>query len=430
MRISLLNIQKTGDNKDYNGGFGTTFRVGASFFAKLLEKKRASDEFFPLMSYGYLAGIFKKNGHTVEVVTNEIPKDSDLIIMQCSLVRHNLEMDFIKRIKETTKSRIGLIGPFASVRPDIFSDYADFIIQGEPEDVAFKISDDYMPEGVVKSNPIGDLDTIPFPDWDVFPIEHFSYLTLFPSKPFIFIQGSRGCAYGCNYCPYKVFGLDRERSVDNILAEVKLLIEKYGIRSLMFRDPCFSFNKKRAGLIADEIIKRGFKIEWGCETRLDNLDIELLDLLYSSGLRAIKVGIESVDSNILKLQKRKCIEKEHQEIIIKYCDRKGIKVVAFYIIGLENDTRESIESTIRYAKKLNTDFANFTICTPIPGTEYYEQIKDRIYETNWEYFDNFHSVFQHSNLAADEMRKLQEHAIVSYYIRPKFILKHLLRKLR
>ncbi len=430
MKITLLNIQKAGDNKDYNGGFGTTFRVGSSFFARLLEKKRASGEFFPIMSYGYLAGIFKKNGHTVEVATNEIPKDSDLIIIQCSLVRHNLEMDFIKKIKEETTSKIGLVGPFPSVKPDVFSSYADFIVQGEPEEVAFKIKGDYMPEGLVKSNPISNLDSIPFPDWDVFPIKRFSYQPLLPLKPFAFIQSSRGCVYGCNYCPYKVFGLYRERSVENVLAEIEGLIKKYGIKSLMFRDPCFSFNRKRAALIADEIIKRRFKFEWGCETRLDNLDIELLDLLYGAGLRAVKVGIESIDSDILKLQKRKHIEKEHQEKVIKYCDRKGIRVVAFYIIGLENDTRKSIESTIRYAKKLNTDFANFTVCTPIPGTEYYEQIKDRIYETDWENFDNFNPVFRHKNLTADELRKLQEYAIVSYYIRMKFVFKHFLRKLR
>jgi len=430
MKITLLNILKPGDNKDYNGGFGTTFRIGSSLLAKLLEKKRLNGEFHPLMSYGYLAGIFRKNGHTVEVLTNKISHDSDLVIIQCSLVRHNLEMDFIKRIKAETNSMIGLIGPFPSVRSDIFSAYADFIIQGEPEDIAFRITDDYMPEGVVKSNPIENLDSIPFPDWDVFPIKQFSYLTLFSKRPFTFIQGSRGCVYGCNYCPYKVFGLYRERSVENILAEIEYLVERYGIKSLMFRDPCFSFNKKRAALLADGIIKRGIKIEWGCETRLDSLDIELLGLLYTAGLRAVKVGIESVDPNILRLQKRKYIEGEHQEKIVKHCDKKGIKVVAFYIIGLENDTKESIERTIKYAKELNTDFANFTICTPIPGTEYFEQIKDRIYETNWENFDNFNPVFRHKNLSPDELHRLQEYAIVSYYIRPKFILKHFLRKLR
>jgi len=430
MNITLLNIQKKGDNKDYNGGFGTTFQVGKSFLAKLLEGMRAGGECFPLLSYGYLAGIFRKNGHTVEVLTNKIPVDSDLVVIQCSLVRHNLEIDFIKKIKTQTNAKIGIIGPFASVKPDIFIKYADFIIQGEPEEIALQINDNYIPRGIVKSNPITDLDSLPFPDWSVFPVEKFSYKPTLSRRPFTFIQSSRGCIYTCNYCPYKVFGLYRERGIQNVVDEIEYLVSEYDIKSLMFRDPCFSFNKKRAAGIADEIIKRGIDVEWGCETRLDNLDIELLEILYKGGLRAIKVGIESIDSDILKQQKRKSIGKEHQEKIIRYCDKRGIRVIAFYIIGLEEDTRESIMGTIKYAKKLNTDFANFTLCTPIPGTEYYEQIKDRIYETNWENFDNFHPVFKHKHLTADELYKFQEDAIVSYYIRPAFILKHFVRKIR
>ena len=198
----------------------------------------------------------------------------------------------------------------------------------------------------------------------------------------------------------------------------------------MFRDPCFSLNRKRTIEIAEGIIKSKIKIEWGCETRLDALDPELLDLMYESGFRAVKVGIESTNLEILKQQKRKPIEVAYQEKIIKLCQSKGIRVIAFYIIGLEGDTKRSIVETVRYAKRLNTDFANFTICTPIPGTEYYEQIKDRISEKDWEKFDNFHSVFKHNNLSAHELRNFQEKAIVSYYMRPKFILKHLMRKLR
>ncbi len=430
MKITLLNIQKAGDNKDYNGGFGTTFHVGDSFLARLLMKIRSDGESFPLLSYGYLSGIFKKSGHTVNVMTNEIPADSDLIIIQCSLIEHSLEMDFINRIKKETSSKIGLIGPFVSVRPEIFTGYADFIIQGEPENAALRIRNGNMPEGIVKSNPVLDLDSLPFPDWSIFQIEKFSYKPTLPKSPFTFIQSSRGCVYGCNYCPYKVFGEYRERSVGNVIAEIEHLVQKHRIKSLMFRDPCFSFNKKRASDIANAIIANKIDIEWGCETRLDNLDTELLDLLYKSGLRAIKVGIESAEPGILKKQKRKAIEVEHQEKIIKFCDKKGIKVIAFYIIGLENDTTESVKRTVKYAKKLNTDFANFTICTPIPGTEYYEQIKDRIYENNWERFDNFNPVFKHKNLSPEELRRFQEYALVSYYIRPKFILKHFMRKLR
>lgn len=430
MKITLLNIQESGDNKDYNGGFGTTFQVGKSLLARLLEKTRISGECFPLMSYGYLAAIFRKNGHAVNVRTNEIPRDSDLIVIQCSLVRHNLEMDFMRRIREETNSRIGLVGPFVSVRSELFSGHADFIIQGEPEDAALQILNGRLPSGVVKSNPIMDLDSLPFPDWSVFPVERFSYRPTLPRTPFVFVQSSRGCVYTCNYCPYKVFGLYRERSVENVVGEIESLVKNYNIRSLMFRDPCFSFNRKRAAQIADEMVRRKIDVEWGCETRLDNLDVELLGVLHKSGLRAVKVGIESTEPDILKRQGRKSIAVEHQEKIIRYCDKNGIKVIAFYMLGLEGDTKESVARTVEYAKRLNTDFANFTICTPIPGTEYYEQIKDRIYERDWDKFDNFHPVFRHKNFTPEELRELQERAIVSYYVRPRFILKHLVRTLK
>ena len=127
----------------------------------------------------------------------------------------------------------------------------------------------------------------------------------------------------------------------------------------------------------------------------------------------------------------------------------GVSVDTYAVVVIENkETGERVEIPVSYPlddqtvintvdlllefimKKLNTDFANFTICTPIPGTEYYDKIKNRIYEKDWEKFDNFHPVFEHKNLSASELRKFQEDAIVNYYIRPKFILKHLVRKLK
>ncbi|MCK9614362.1 MAG: B12-binding domain-containing radical SAM protein [Candidatus Omnitrophica bacterium] len=430
MKITLLNVEKTGDNKDFNAGFGTAFQVGSSFGAKFLERMRYEREYLPLLSYGYLAAILKQNGHTVSYAINTIPKDADLIIMQCSLIRHNAELDFIKAIKKNTKAKIGLIGPFVSVRPDLFIEHADFIVKGEFEEVVLRMKGSYIPEGIVEGTPIQNLDILPFPNWSIFPVKLYSCRPLLPKMPFIFIQSSRGCSYSCNYCPYKVVGTYRERSIGNVIEEIQYLIKDYGIRSFMFRDPCFSFNTQRTIAFAEGIVKNKIKFEWCCETRLDRLDKKLVDLLYASGLRALKVGIESIDDNVLKFQKRKPINIKHQENIINYCDKKGISVLALYQLGLEEDTKESILKTIKYAKKLNTDFANFTICTPIPGTEYYDQIKDRICEKDWEKFNNFYPVFKHKNLSKDELIAFQEKAIVSYYIRPKLIFRHLLRSFK
>jgi len=429
MKIALLNICKPGDNKDYNGGFGTTWNIGDSFLSKILEKMRSKMEYFPLVSYGYISSILKRNGHEVEFVENEIPKNADLVILHGSPIRYKEEIQFLKLIKEQTDSKIGITGPFASVRPELFKDYSDFVVVGEPEQVINNIKDEKIPRGVIKSESIQNLDTLPYPDWSIFPVNKFGYSPIIDSRPFIFILSSRGCPYTCSYCPYKVFGQYRTRNPLSVVDEIEYMQRRYGIKGLMFRDPMFSMNPEKIKVMAKEIIKRGIKLEWGCETRLDKLDEKFLDLLYDSGLRAIKVGIESVSKDVLEKSDRKPIQATHQEKIIRYCDNKGIRIIAFYIIGLQDDTEETIKSTIKYAKKLNTDFANFTLCTPIPGTTFFEKMKGKLITTNWEEFDNFHVVFQHDHLSKERLLSLQEKAITGYYFRPKYIFKHLWRKI-
>jgi anaerobic magnesium-protoporphyrin IX monomethyl ester cyclase len=423
MKITLLNVEMEGDNKDYNAGFGTKFRVGKSLRARLLEKIRSKSEKFPIMSYGYLAALFRRNGHQVEVRTNAIP-EADLVILQGSTIRHGLELEYIRSIKAQTQSKVGVIGPFPSVMPELFSD-ADFVIQGEPEEAARNITD-RIPEGVVQSKLIMDLDTLPFPDWSVFPLHEFSYRPTINNKPFTFIQSSRGCPYMCNYCPYKLFGEYRQRTPGKVVEEMEYLAGM-GVQGVMFRDPMFSLNRQWILELCDGIIARRIGMEWGCETRMDALDAGMLARMYEAGMRAIKVGIESVDGEILGKSGRKPTGAAHQEEIVRYCNRKGIRVVAFYMIGLPDDTREAVMETLRYAKRLNTDYANFTICTPLPGTEFYKEVEQSIYEKDWERFDNFHPVFKHKNMSGKELLELQEKALVSYYYRPKLLFKHLTR---
>ena len=146
--------------------------------------------------------------------------------------------------------------------------------------------------------------------------------------------------------------------------------------------------------------------------------------MYKAGFRVIKLGIESASLEVLRKSKRLPVELEYQESIIEHCDKIGMKLVGFYIIGLENDTHETVRATITYAKKLNTDFANFTICTPIPGTEFYEIIKDKIFTDNYDLYDNFHPPFRHKNLSTQDIVKYQEKAFVSYYLRPRYFYKY------
>ena len=430
MKVVFLDVE-SGKKvyREYNGGYGTSFNAGRSFLGRILTGKRTKNEHFPYMPYAYGATIMRNNGHEV-LISNNV-SNADLVIMHASMPNHNNEINYLRKLKERG-IKVGVIGPFAGMKPELFGD-AEFIIKGDVENVLSKIKNiKDIPKGVVNL-PIINLDELPYPDWNLYSYEKFSYSPIINKKPFTFVLSSRGCTYGCNYCPYisesNLGSKYRMRSVANVVNELKYLQDKFGIKGVQFRDPLFTLIRKRTEDLCNEIIKEKINIELGCETRLDRVDENLLDLMYKAGFRVMKVGIESADPEVLKKSKRLPIALEHQEKMIKYCEKIGMRVVGFYVIGLENDTEETVKATLKYSRKLNTDFANFTICTPIPGTEFYDIIKDRITTEDYDLYDNFHVTFDHPNLSEEEIIKYQEKALVGYYFRPRYIYKYITKTL-
>lgn len=429
MRINLVDAlpeKSTYINKDVMGGFGEATNIGNSLAAKLIERSKKKGVHLPLIDLAYAASILKERGHEVSLNSKDY-SGYDLVVIHSSIVGCKSEIALADNIRKNSNVKVCFIGPFSSFKPEIFLGHSDFVIAGEPESIFFSLGED-MPSGLVRSEPLKDLDALPNPSWDIFPVKEYSYRPLITRKPFLPILSSRGCCLTCNYCPYKAYyGSWRQRSTDNIIKELVQLQENYGIKGLLFRDPLFTVNKQRVKDIASGIIKSNLDFEWACETHLEYLDNELIDKLYDSGLRSINVGIESYNEDVLKKATRRYAEKKHQEEIISYCDKKGVKIAAFYILGLPDDTKESINQTISYAKKLNTFVAQFFVCTPFPGTEFYNQVESRIFESDWEKFDSFTPVFEHKNLKREELLRLKEKAFVSYYFRPSWLAKYLRR---
>tara|TARA_B100000949_G_scaffold75571_1_gene67361 strand:- start:1125 stop:1859 length:735 start_codon:yes stop_codon:yes gene_type:complete len=238
------------------------------------------------------------------------------------------------------------------------------------------------------------------------------------------------CGY---YCPYPMAQGKkyRMRSIESLLAEITHLKETYNAKSVLFRDPYFSLDKKRTLLFAKEMINREINIQWACETRLDSLDEEELKLLYTSGLRSINIGIESSDPEILHKIKRHSLEQMRERKLIDYCYHLGIKINAFFIFGLIPDTRDSILATIEYAKSLKTFSSQFTINTPLPGTSFYNDMSQLInQDISLEDYDNNTLVFSHKNLSEEDVYSLKEKAFLEYYFSPKLILRYIRWTLR
>ncbi|MBN1354162.1 MAG: radical SAM protein [Candidatus Omnitrophica bacterium] len=428
--MKVVLVEKTSDkniNKDQMGGYGINTQVGDSFFARWIMRQKKNLRNVPLLSLGYLASIFSEAGHGVKVVDNEPLPPADLFIIASSIVDYRSELNTAAGIKKKFPSaKVGFIGPFAGYLADDYLRAGDFIIKGEPENAAKEISKGRIPKGIVDSRPVENLDELSFPNWDFFNIDNYLYYPTIQKKPFLSIQSSRGCSFLCKYCPYTVYqGKWRTRSTRNIIDEIKYMKDRFKIKGLLFRDPIFTLDKDRAARIAEGIASSSGGIEWACETRTDMLDEKLVDRMYSAGLRAINFGIESAKQDLLSKASRKAVDTDYQEHIIRYCEKKGIKVIAFYLLGLPDDTFSTINETVNYAKKLNTFLAQFHILTPFPGTDFYNTFKERIVEKDWEKFNSFTPTMNLGKLSREELKVLKERAFVTYYFRPHYIVTHL-----
>lgn len=411
-------------DREYNAGLGAGFSIGPSIGARLLElmRRRMGEPSF--MPFGYIAALLKQNGH--EVVSSSTPPEDGAMVLAPSLANFKGDMAALKEAASLANVKTIVIGNLASAIPDEFALYANLVIKGEPDAIVRQLGEGNWPHGIVEAEPVRDLDSLPFPNWEPFKRKSANFSYVLRQSAYAFVQASRSCPYTCEYCPYITTGAYRHRSVKNVIEELKYLRSHFGTRAIIFRDPTFTLNRKWVADFCETLLKEGLDLKWECETRMDRLDKDLLRLMQRAGLNSVKVGIESADERVLRDVKRRPINLEHQETIVEECHKINVAVVGFYVLGLPTDTVETIEATISYAKRLDTDIARFHIFTPLPGTPLFLSMKDRIYETDWEKFDMFHVVFRHDNLTSEELYKLKEKAYLDYYFRPGYLARRVL----
>ncbi len=424
MRVVIADLKGTRGfvNKDtIVGGFGSRFQ-GFSWTTRWIERMRKIYQNVPSLHCGYLAAIFKNAGHEV-VFTNGPVVKGDVGLVLSSIVDYRSEMEWAETAKRKFGMRVGMFGAMATHAPEVIAGGVDFLIKGEPEEAAIRMAAGEQFSGIVQSHALPDLDALPFPAWSVLLQKrsiHAVGRSMFPAGSAFPILSSRSCPEFCTYCPHRITAPYRSRSAENVLAEIEQLCATYGKTYLIFRDPLFSEERERSVAIAEGIIRKHLPVQFECETRLDDLDTGLIDLLHRAGMRAITFGVESVSPTTLKHVGRRPIPPVHQKAIVKYCRQLGIVTHGFYVFGFLDDTPDSIRATIEYSIDLDSTAALFKVLTPYPGTPILKQIAPLITETNLENFDGYTLTFKHPHITAEQMKFLLGSAYARFYVRPSW----------
>jgi len=376
----------------------------------------------PSVHMAYIAAILARAGHDVSWTRGDMV-DGDVALVLSSLVDHKNETAWADGMR-ARGVKVGFIGITASKMPELFAEHCDFLLNGEPEAAVMRLAQGEPLNGTVVSEQINDLDSLPFPRWDLVT-EHRRKLgvKLF-TRPFgggYPLLASRGCPEFCTYCPHRILAGYRARSIANIADELERLCDQHPRPYVIFRDPLFTEQRDRVVELCDEIQRRGLTVTFEAETRLDRLDVELLDRLCAAGFRAMSFGVESLDPATLRKSGRRPIPQSHQREIMEHCRKLGIVTAAFYVLGFLQDDWNSIAATIDYATDLGSTFAQFKMLTPYPGTPMFKQIEPLLSETDWEKFDGYTPTFRHPNLTDRELRFLLGAAYTRFYMRPSYL---------
>jgi anaerobic magnesium-protoporphyrin IX monomethyl ester cyclase len=219
---------------------------------------------------------------------------------------------------------------------------------------------------------VKNLDEMPFPAWDLMNLDDYVDPVYFKGRHLAIFSG-RGCPYDCTFCASRVTWRRklRLRSTENVMDEIRHIVNVLGVQNLMFWDDTFAADKKRAMAICNRIIEEDLDISYTVQIRADAFSDELIEALRDSGCAFAAIGVESGNEQILKnIGKRET--KEQFRDAVSAMKRANLPVIASYIIGLPGDTHETIKETMEFALELDADQSKFMILAPYPGTRVYD----------------------------------------------------------
>lgn len=241
---------------------------------------------------------------------------------------------------------------------------------------------------------IMDVDSIPFPAYDLFPIDYYRLLRAphVLSSDFVMpVLSARGCKFQCNFC-YRMDEGVRIRSNKSLIEEIRLLQKNYGITYIVFSDELLMSSSERTELLCEDIIREKLNLRWFCNGRLNYARPKVLALMKRAGCVFINYGIEAMDDEVLKnTQKGLTVD-----CIIRGIENTldvGISPGYNIIFGNIGDSKETLDKAVKFLLKYDDCVQMRTIrpVTPYPGSPlYYYAIKKGLLRDCEDFYKNKH----------------------------------------
>jgi anaerobic magnesium-protoporphyrin IX monomethyl ester cyclase len=417
----------------------------------------------PPLGLSYVAASLEKAGFPVEMLDNYMlnkPIDEvrqlvaglnpEIVGITCGSATYHRCLETAKAVKETVPSCKVVVGGWhASYLPDSLLEKpeVDYVVMGEGERAmaelarhitAGKNEDElsaiagvgYKQNGVLAKNApqfISNMDEIPFPARHLLPMHLYDRTIEFlNAKPADVMNISRGCPFSCAFCETKKLwgNACRMFSPARVLDEVRHMVEKFGTRGIYFINDNFTIKKKQTEELCDLLKKSGLDLEWVCDTRTDLVSRELLENMRDAGCKAIWFGVESGSQRILKRINR-TITLEQTENVFRLCKQVGIKVACSFMLGFPDETGEDLETTRKFADKLDPDWCQFNVFIAYPDSSLYQEL---LQTGKYDRLDEFLLTVKTEDFDYDSLMAIQRRFFREHNGAPKRILRRIRRE--
>jgi anaerobic magnesium-protoporphyrin IX monomethyl ester cyclase len=319
--------------------------------------------------------------------------------------------------------------------------WIDYIVRGEGEEVAVELLSAirdgtdrerrreirgiaFLDDGQVVATParppIANLDDLT-PDWSLLEWDKYIYIPL--NCRVAVPNFARGCPFTCRFCSqWKFWRKYRTRDPKKFVDEIEVLAREHHVGFFILADEEPTINKKKFIALCEALIERNLPVTWGINTRVTDIlrDEKELPLYRKAGLVHVSLGTEAAAQ--LKLDRfRKQTTLEQNKRAIRLLKEAGMVAEAQFIIGLENETPETIEETYKYSQDWKPDMANWNMYTPWPFAELFQELGDRVEVRDYSKYNFVTPIIQPDAMTRDQVLKGVLRNYARFYMKKSFL---------